>query len=85
MVGATNKAKNGAGLWNFDNDFAKNVVIFGVNNSSSFHTDNCKNNFLELGKSSTLVLMDFLVQKKIGLVLSLIKQGQNLGWIYITM
>ena len=26
---------DGAGSWNFDNDFARNVVIFGVDNSIS--------------------------------------------------
>ena len=36
---------DGAGSWSFDNDFAKNVLIFGVDNSSSPHTDNHKNNF----------------------------------------
>ena len=35
-----------AGSWNFGNDIARNVVIFGVVNSSSSHTDNHKNNFL---------------------------------------
>ena len=29
---------------------ARNVVIFGVDNSSSFHTDNQKNNFIVFGK-----------------------------------
>ena len=33
---------DGAGSWNFGNDFAKNLVIFGVDNSSSTYTDNCK-------------------------------------------
>ena len=28
------------GFWSFDNDTVKNVVIFGVNNSSSSHIDN---------------------------------------------
>ena len=28
----------------------KTCFIFGVNNSSSFHTDNCKNIFLMLGE-----------------------------------
>ena len=27
----------------FDNDFARNVIIFGVDNSSSVHIDNRKN------------------------------------------
>ena len=29
----------------FDNDIARNVVIFGIKNTSSSHTDNRKNNF----------------------------------------
>ena len=37
----------------FGNDFAKNVITFGVDNSSSFHADNCKDNFLILGKGPT--------------------------------
>ena len=39
---------DGEGLWSFDNDFARNVAIFVVDNSSSFHTNNWTNNFLEL-------------------------------------
>ena len=31
--------------WSFDNDFARNVTIVGVANSSSSHSDNLKNNF----------------------------------------
>ena len=34
-----------AGLWSFDNDSARNVIIFGVDNSSSSYTGNRKNNF----------------------------------------
>ena len=39
--------------WSFDNDFARSVIIFGVDNSSSSHVDNCKNNFLILGEGPT--------------------------------
>ena len=69
LFGATNIVKNSdkekyvyseyrntfdsAGSWSFDNDFARNVIIFGVDNSSSSHSDNCKNNFLILGKGPT--------------------------------
>ena len=42
-----------AGSWSFDNDFARNVIIFGVDNSSSSHSDNCKNNFSVLGEVPT--------------------------------
>ena len=33
----------------FDNETATNVIIFGVDSSSSSHIDNRKNNFLILG------------------------------------
>ena len=39
--------------WSFGNDFARNVVIFVVDNSSSSHTHNRKNNFLVLGEGPT--------------------------------
>ena len=61
LFGATNVVKNSdkekyvysgygitfdsGGLWSFGNDFAGNVIIFGVDNSSSSHSDNRKNNF----------------------------------------
>ena len=53
LFGAANKVKNSdkekqvysgygitfssAGLWSFGDDFAENIVIFGVDNSSSIH------------------------------------------------
>ena len=37
-----------ADSWSFDNYFVRNVIIFDVNNSSSFHSDNCKNNFFNI-------------------------------------
>ena len=42
-----------AGSWGFDNDTARNVIIFGVDNSLSFHADNHKNNFLVLDEGLT--------------------------------
>lgn len=35
------------------NDFARNVIIFGFDNSSSSHTSNQKNDFSVLSKWST--------------------------------
>ena len=49
-------------------------IIFGVDNSSSFHADNLKNDFLIL---SELVLMETLVHQIKGLVLILAKQTQS--------
>ena len=42
-------------FWSFDNDTARNVIIFGVDNSSSAHTDNPRN-FLVLSKGPTEVI-----------------------------
>ena len=39
--------------WSFNNDFAGNVIIFGVDKSSSSHSDNRKKNFLILGEGLT--------------------------------
>ena len=38
------------GEWSFDKEYARNVIIFGVDNSSSSPTDNFKNSFLVLGE-----------------------------------
>ena len=44
---------DGKGSGSLNNDSARNVIIFGVNNSSSSHTDNQKNDFLVLGRGPT--------------------------------
>ena len=44
---------NSTDWWSFSNDIAKNVIIFGVDNSSSSYVDNRKNNFLILGLDPT--------------------------------
>ena len=50
--------------WSFDNDYARNVIIFGVDNSSSSHTNNLQNNFLILGEGDTLILILVLLYQK---------------------
>ena len=57
-------AFDGKGEWSFDNDFSRNVAIFGVDNSSSSHTDNCKNKFLVLREGHFLVLIEALLHQK---------------------
>lgn len=39
-----------AGWWSFNDDSnsLNNVIFFGVDNNSTFHAGNCKNNFLGL-------------------------------------
>ena len=69
LFGATNVVKNsdrekyvhsgyriafeGKSLWSFSDDFARNVIIFGIDNSSLSYTDNLKNDFLILGEGNT--------------------------------
>ena len=62
-------AFDGAGWWSFGNDFARNVVTFGVDNSLSSQADNRKNKFLVLGEAPTMVLMEALVHQRKILVL----------------
>ena len=56
------------GSWSFNDDFARNSIVFGVDNSSSSHTDNLKNNFLILSEGDT---------SKKNVILILLKQRQN--------
>ena len=46
-------AFDGKSLWSFGNDFARNTVIFVVDNSTSSHADNRKNKLLVLGEDLT--------------------------------
>ena len=39
--------------WKFENDFARNVIMFSVDKSSSSHTNYRENNFLVLGEGPT--------------------------------
>ena len=39
--------------WSFGNEFVRNAIIFGVDKSSSSHSDNSKNSFLVLGEGPT--------------------------------
>ena len=41
------------GSYYFGNDFARNIVAFGIDNSSLSHADNKKNNFLVLDEGPT--------------------------------
>ena len=55
---------DGADSRSFDNDIARNLTIFVADNSSSFHADNRKNNFLMLGESSTFGINGRFVSPK---------------------
>ena len=77
LLGATNIIKNSdkekcvyswygitfdsAGSWSINNDFARNVIVFGVSDSSTSHSDNRKTNFLILDEGPT-----FRINEKFG-------------------
>ena len=54
LCGETNTVKK---IQSFDNDTARDVVIFAVDNSSSSHSDNHKNNILVLGEGPKFQLI----------------------------
>ena len=60
-------AFDGKGYQSFDNDYAKNVVTFLVDNSSSSHTDNLKNNFSVLDEGPTKGINDSVGVAKISI------------------
>ena len=74
-------------LWNnfcqygisFDNNTARNVIIFVVDDSSSSHADNRKNNFLVLGKRPAFGIKESFCLPKKRLALVLVKQTQNVA------
>ena len=78
-------AYDGEGSWTFGNGFARNVVIFGVDNSSSYHTDNGKNNFLVFGEGPTQSINTSTGEAEKKIVLTLVKQIQNFAYVYITV
>ena len=69
-----------AGSWSFDNDTARNVIIFGVDNSLLYHSGNHKNILLVLSEGPTfsITIMEALVHQRKRLVLILVKKHKIL-------
>ena len=57
-------AFDGKSDWNFGNNSARNVVIFGVDNSSSYHSGNHKTDFLVLREEDFRITGSFGVRGK---------------------
>ena len=66
------------GSWSFNNDSAKNVIISGVDNSSSSHANNRMNKFLVLSEGPTSGNNGSFgsAEKKFSIIL--VKQTKNL-------
>ena len=69
-----------AGSWSFDNHTARNVIIFGFDNSLLSHSDNHKNILLVLSQGPTfsITIMEALVHQRKSLVLILVKKTKIL-------
>ena len=65
------------GFWSFSNDFARYIVSFGVDNSSSSQNSYWKNNFLLLGGGPTDGINDGTGVAEKEILLTLVKQRQN--------
>ena len=70
-------AFDGKGFWSFDKDNVRNVIIFGVDNSSLPHIDNPKNNFLVLDEGPTEGINSSVGAAGKKLLLTLVKQIQK--------
>ena len=79
----TNVAFDGKGGWSFGNDTPRKFELFRADNSSSFHTDNLKIDFLIFGEALTFGINKALVHQKKHLVLILVKQRQTFAWVSI--
>ena len=75
-------AFDGEGEWSFDNGIPRNVIIFGVDNSSSSHADNCKNNFLILHNGPTFGINGRFGSPEKGLALILVKKRKK---VYLSL
>ena len=61
------------------------VIIFGFDNSSSTHVENCKNNFLMLGLGPTFGINRCFGSPEEKLILILLKEIQSFAWVCIIM
>ena len=71
--------------WSFNNDTPRNVIIFYVNDNSSSHADNCKNNVLVLSEGPTLGINGSFgwPEKKFSINFS--KAKNNYAWVCVIM
>ena len=76
-------AFDGKGSWSFNDDFARNVIIFGVDSSLSSHTDNLKDDFLVLVEGDTFSSDGSFDALEKNLLLILVKQKQSFTWVCI--
>ena len=66
------RAFDATGSWSFGNDFARNVIIFGFDNSPLSHTDIRKSNLLILGEGPTYGINGSFSKARTNFCLSLI-------------
>ena len=75
--------QHGTGSLNFKNEFAKDVIIVGSDNSSSSHADNCKNNFFVLGADPTFGINGSFGSAEKKLSINFSRATQHFAWVCI--
>ena len=78
-------AFDGKGSLSFNDGFARNVTILGVDNSSSSYTENVTSAFSPLDKGDTFGINGSFDAPEKKLVLILVKQRQSFVWVCIIM
>ena len=73
---------HGKGNLNFGNDFAGDVLIFGADNGSSSHTDNCKNAGLVLDEEDIFGINVFFGAPKKTFSTYCSKAKIDFAWVY---
>ena len=71
--------------WSFDNDTVRNVITFGVDNSSWSHSENCKNDFLILGAGPTYGINGSFESPEKKFNIDFTKANTKFFWIYTIM
>ena len=76
---------NNVDSWSVVNDIARNVIFFGVDNSSSSYADNPTNNFLVLGKGPTFGINGKFGSPEIKFRINFSKANTKFALVYIIM
>ena len=85
VYGGYGIAFDGKSLWRFSDEFAWNVIISGIDNGSSSHTDNPKNKFLILGGGDTFCINGGFGEPEIKKSINFNKAKTKFFWVCIIM
>ena len=74
---------DGEGSWSSDNDFTRNVIIFGADNSSPSYAANHKNNFFMLCEGTFFGVNGSFSSPEKKVSINFSKANTKFAWVYI--